>query len=124
MIVCDASFLIAILDQSDAHHPRAVQLAASHQEEPMAASAITTAEVLVAPGREERLQMLTDVLEIDTFGVGADAAVRLAELRARTSLKMPDCCVLQLAESVDGQVATMDRRLARTARDLGLAPLS
>jgi predicted nucleic acid-binding protein len=44
----------------------------------------------------------------------------LAELRVRTGLKLPDCCVLDVALQHRAAVATFDDRLARVARDLGL----
>ena len=40
-------------------------------------------------------------------------------LRASTSLKLPDCCVLLATEQVHGGVAAFDDRLAATASERG-----
>jgi predicted nucleic acid-binding protein len=52
------------------------------------------------------------------------AAPRLAEIRAHTGLKMPDCCVLLAAERLSAsKLATFDARLAQVAAEHGLAVL-
>ncbi|WP_367186735.1 PIN domain-containing protein [Sporichthya sp.] len=50
-----------------------------------------------------------------------DTAVRLAQLRAETGLRMPDCCVLLSAEATGATVATFDDRLAASAEARNLA---
>ena len=51
----------------------------------------------------------------------ADSAPRLAELRAKTGLKMPaDCCVLEAAGRNNAEVATFDKSLANAAKGIGL----
>ena len=49
---------------------------------------------------------------------------RLAQLRADTARKLPDCCVLLVAEDNDGTVASFDSDLIASARKIGLATLS
>lgn len=39
-----------------------------------------------------------DELEVEQVPLGDDASMRLAELRADTGLKLPDCCVLLAAQ--------------------------
>ena len=126
MIVIDASVLIAHLDADDAHHARAGVLLKAAGPTPLTASRLTLAEVLVGPTRAGKLEVAMAALAqlgIDGVGLDADAPVRLAGLRASTSLKMPDCCVLLAAEQVNGQVATFDASLAAAARALGLGIL-
>jgi hypothetical protein len=41
-------------------------------------------------------------------------------LRARTRLKLPDCCVIMAAEIAAGTILTFDERLAAAARRLGV----
>ena len=48
-----------------------------------------------------------------TFPSGT--AVRLAQLRATTGLKIPDCCVALAAEDAAAPVARFDDRLAQAA---------
>ena len=119
MIVIDASVLIAHLDQNDAQHDRALDALLATAEQTLGCSPITLAEVLVGPARAGRLgdarAAVTD-LGVGEIPLGDDAAARLASLRAETTLKMPDCCVLLAAEDAQAEaVLTFDVRLARAA---------
>ena len=125
MIVLEASILIAHLDDADVHHPRATAmlLSAATDDEDVAASPITLAEVLVGPARAGRLeQALAALRQLGVIGVDlpTDAPARLAELRAATGLKLPDCCVLLAATQTGAAVATFDAALASTAKHRGV----
>lgn len=126
MIMLDASVLIAHFDATNSHHDRAGELlllAADH-DEPLAASPVTLAEVLVGPARAGRLDQATaalDQLAVCAVALPQDAPLRLATLRVATALKMPDCCVLLAADQSDAAVATFDDRLADAASSHGLA---
>lgn len=126
MIVLDASVLIAYLDGSDAHHAAAERVLTEAVADDLGVNPLTLAEVLVAPVRDGRLEpaqaALRD-LEIEELPFLPDAGVRLAELRAHTGLRMPDCCVLLAAEAAGASVATFDDRLARSAESRNLAVL-
>lgn len=122
MIVLDASVLIAHLDASDAHHERAGALLLDVADEPLGASPLSLAEVLVGPARAGQLDRATAVLTqlaVTNVRLDEDAPARLAVLRAGTSLKLPDCCVLLAAEQTHGAIATFDDRLATAARERG-----
>jgi predicted nucleic acid-binding protein len=123
VIVLDASLLIAHLDQRDAHHKRAKLLLASTGAEPLGASTITLAETLVAPARADRLADASAALErlaVAELQLGDEAPLRLAQLRADTGCKLPDCCVLLAAEAYGGVVASFDSALIGAAHSLGL----
>lgn len=123
MIVVDASVLIAHLDERDAQHAEAVARLLDAAEQPLAASPLTVAEVLVGPARQDRLETAVDALaqlELREVPFTADASGRLAVLRASTNLRLPDCCVLLAAQ--DGRadaILTFDDRLGRAAERLG-----
>lgn len=126
MIVLDASVLIAHLESTDSHHERATQLLLDSAEQPLGASPLTLAEVLVGPARVDKLglaQAALRDLDVTTIPLAEDAPARLARMRAVTRLRLPDCCVLLAAESVGGAVATFDERLASSAAEIGLAVL-
>jgi predicted nucleic acid-binding protein len=124
VIVLDASALIAHLDQHDALNARATEELLDAADHPFGASSITLAEVLVAltrTGHQAVAQAALRSLDVTDLPLPPDAAARLAALRAETSLKLPDCCVLLAAQESDGAVLTLDQRLARAATRLGLA---
>lgn len=126
MIVLDASVLIAHLDGRGAHHDRARGLLEETGSEPLGASRITLAETLVAPARAGRLEDARAALErlgVDELDLGEDAAARLARLRADTARKLPDCCVLLVAEEHGGTVASFDSDLIAAAGKLRLETL-
>ena len=124
MIVLDACVLIAHFDENDTHHGRAGRLLAGLGVEPAIMSPLSRAEVLVAPARAGRRRAVEDAM--DRIGIAIDdlpaaAAGQLAELRAHTGLKVPDCCVLLTAERHGpAEIATFDARLARVAAERGL----
>jgi len=122
MIVLDASVLIAHLDPRDALHDAADEQLLEAADQPFGASTITLAEALVAPLRTGALrttQAALRALEVEELPLPPNAAERLAALRADTGLKLPDCCVLLAAETVNGGVLTFDERLARAAAERG-----
>ena len=126
MIVLDASVLIAYLDGDDHHHQAAEALLAAEVDDDFVVNPLTLAEVLVAPARDGRLSAAQTVLrdlEINEIAFPPDTAVRLAQLRASTGLKLPDCCVLLAAVGVNAIVASFDDRLVRSAADHNLPTL-
>ena len=123
MIVLDASVLIAHLDSEDAHHERARALLLRAPAEILAANPLTIAEVLVGPtrvGMLDRASAALAQLGINNLPQPDDTPQRLAVLRVRTGLKLPDCCVLLAAQQTGGSLATVDERLAGVANDIGV----
>lgn len=119
----DASVLIAFLDARDKHHDAAVSLLENSGAEPLAASSITLAEALVMPmrsGMQDDVLAAFKGLGVVELPVGSSSATQLAELRARTGLKMPDCYVIAAAEDQGGSVATFDKALGKAAAESGL----
>lgn len=118
VIVLDASVLIAYLDEHDDHHAAAEELLARVIDDEFGANSLTLAEVLVVPCRDGRLRAVREALadlEVQDLPFPVDTAVLLAQLRATTGLKMPDCCVLLAAEDAAGSIATFDARLMQAA---------
>jgi predicted nucleic acid-binding protein len=117
----DASVLIAHFSKWDAHHDAARALL-SNAATPLLAHPLTVAEVLVGPvraGLGER--MLAD---LQRMGVQITShhmdPLRLAQLRATTGLRLPDCCVVDTAMRSAAPVATFDATLAGAARRLSV----
>jgi predicted nucleic acid-binding protein len=123
VIVLDASVLIGHLDGNDPHHGRARALLEASGVAPLGASKISLAETLVAPARAGQLDVARDALErlgIAELQLDSGAPVQLAQLRASTGCKLPDCCVLLAAQHHEGAVASFDTDLIRAARSVGL----
>lgn len=123
MIVLDASVLIAHLESTDVHHPHATELLLSVAEHQLAASPLTLAEVLVGPAQVDqldRVQVALRALDVVAVPLGDDAPVRLAQFRANTRLRLPDCCVLLAAATTASTLATFDDKLSAAATALGL----
>ncbi|QNJ89929.1 type II toxin-antitoxin system VapC family toxin (plasmid) [Mycolicibacterium fluoranthenivorans] len=122
MIVLDASVLIAHFQATDPHHARAAQLLAKYQHHEFITSTVTLAEFLVGPtrtGQTETARRALETLDIRAHGLDAEASWRLAELRAQTGLKLPDCCVVYTAErQPDSLIASFDARLITQSRRL------
>ncbi len=123
MIVLDASVLIGYLDAGDAHHERATALLAREVDDDFAVNLLTLAEILVAPtrtGRRDKVLGILDDLGVETLPFPPGSAVTLAQLRAETLLKMPDCCVLFSAHDRRARLASFDERVVKAARALGV----
>lgn len=124
VIVLDASMLIAYLDNDDEYHADAERLLVEEVDDEFGANSLTLAEVFVAPAREDRLDRACTALrdlEVHELPFPADTALKLAQLRVETGLKMPDCCVLLAAEPRRSRVGTFDNRLRKAAarRNIG-----
>jgi len=124
VIVLDASVLIAYLDGKDSHHSAAETLLTQTIDDDYGVNPLTLAEVLVVPARDGRLDAVRAVLrdlDVEELPFPPQSAVRLAQLRASTGLRMPDCCVLLAAEDVVARVACFDDRLAKAAESRNLS---
>ena len=124
MIVLDASVLIAHLNPADAHHVDATGILLIAPPGSLLVHSMTLAEVLVGGARIGRgAQMQADLLAtgIQITPHVQDEPLRLAELRAKTGLKLPDCCVLDAAISNGASLATFDQALAAAAVRHGIS---
>lgn len=124
MIALDASVLIAHLNPADSHHQAATEILLSGSPGQMLVHAITLAEVLVGGVRIGRGTLMRD----DLYAAGIRVAprddsesLRLAELRVSSGLKLPDCCVLDVAIHHNAPLATFDNALAGEARKRGVS---
>jgi predicted nucleic acid-binding protein len=124
LITVDASVLVALLSREDAHHQASLDVLSA--DESVWIHPVNLAESLVGSVRKNRGEQA--MARFHNVGVeevprSADEALRLADLRASTGLKLPDCCVLLVAETHGAVVATFDDRLARVARSRGIEVL-
>lgn len=124
-VVLDASVIIAWLNSEDAHHSRASDLLSKLAGESWRISPVTLAEVLVAParaGRSDEAQAHLAAEGIDQIPWDPTTPGMLAQVRARTSLKLPDCSVIVAALATrPAVIATFDEQLAKAAESEGVA---
>lgn len=119
MITLDASVVIAHLSPHDPHHQAASAYLEASLAEDLLMHSLSLAEVLVGGARAGRAQeMLDDLLAIGIRVAERpdDEVLRLANLRADSGLKLPDCCALHTALVTGSALATFDEHLAETAR--------
>ena len=123
MIILDATFLIAFLDEHDPHHRDSKDLIEANFVEGFAVSSVTLAEVLVHPakaGKGDRALSSIRRLGVKTIGVEPDDGMSIAHLRANHAIRMPDALVLHCALSTGSRIATFDRGLKTAAHEAGL----
>jgi predicted nucleic acid-binding protein len=126
VIVVDASVVIAWFGDTDPHHASAESFLLEHPQSDLVIHPVTFAEILVGParlGRAEDVRTALSRVGVRTDLPDADQPLRLAELRAETGLKLPDCCVLDIALFHRSPVATFDGRLAAASTAKGLQVL-
>lgn len=122
-MILDASVLIAHVSPDDIHHERATMALRALEGLDLHVSPVTLAEVLVGAVREKQVAKARTQLRrlgVREVPLGPDAPLRLAELRAQTGLKLPDCCVLLAAQEEGDGLLTLDSRLDAAAEALGL----
>lgn len=123
MIALDASVLIAHLNPADQYHEPATAILLTGVPGRMLVHPMTMAEVLVGGARIGQGAAMRDDLRaagIAVAPVDDDQPPRLAELRAGSGLKLPDCCVLDVAIHNQARLATFDAALADAARGRGV----
>ena len=120
-LILDASVLIGLLDNQNAHHSSAVEEveAADQAAQALLTSASAYSEALVAFARADRVSDARDAIAgmgITVVPLTETLAERAAELRARHSaLRLPDAIVLATVRDLDGELLTYDHRLSRFA---------
>ena len=122
MIALDANVLIAYCEENHVHAMRALPIIDTEEE--LAIHPLTLAECAVGPvgaGQLRGFRQRVASLGLHVWQPDADHYYRIATLRATTSLKLPDCCVLDCARTLSATLATFDAHLAEVARSLGVA---
>ncbi|OLT53978.1 type II toxin-antitoxin system VapC family toxin [Cellulosimicrobium sp. CUA-896] len=124
MIVADANVVIAVSKPGHVHHHDATRIVRDHGVDGIVLHSLTMAEVLVGPAKAGAHAQARRLLAAAGFALsptGDPTPESLALVRATTSLKMPDACVLATAEHLDTALATFDARLARDAFARGVS---
>jgi len=122
-VALDASVLIGLLEEGDAHHARAMTelRVRAAREDRLLLVASAYAEILVGPMRKGHEAVVdgfirdsrTEVVPID-----AELARAAARLRARhRALRLADALVLACAHRHEAELLTFDDRLRRIARE-------
>lgn len=121
-LILDASVLIALFDERDAHHEQAVEHVARADEagRQLIAPATAYSEALVAFARRNRVPDAREALAgmgVELAPLDVRVAEHAAELRARHArLRLPDAMVLATARERDAELMSFDDALMRAAR--------
>jgi predicted nucleic acid-binding protein len=127
VVVLDASALIALVSSSDPHHKWALEMFRDTASFDLQMTALSQAEAMVHPARNgklEKFQKMLNALGLVVSPIEGLDASKLAILRATTTLKMPDACVLHQAMKVSGSIATTNNQLAQVAKSKGVGVFS
>lgn len=122
VVVLDASALIALVDSRDTHHHWALDMFRDTASFELQMSSLTQAEAMVHPARAGQLQKFQKMIKslgVEITSIESSDSASLANLMAKTSLKMPDVAVLSQAIKVNGTIFTSDQKLAQAAKSLG-----
>jgi predicted nucleic acid-binding protein len=120
-LILDASVLIGLLDNADAHHNRAVDdaEAADQTGRPLITPASAYSEALVAFARVGRVGDAREAIAsmgITVAPLTATMAEHAAELRARHErLRLPDAMVLACAHELQCELLSYDQRLTQVS---------
>jgi predicted nucleic acid-binding protein len=121
-MLLDSSAFIAFMNPSDQHNPVAVRLIAGAPS--VEIHEVSVAESLVQASAKEAVSHVLAVIEgLEATVVnssGLEGAVRIAGIRDRTGLPLPDCYVLDSAEQLGISVLSFDVRLNKSALKMGL----
>ena len=119
----DASALIALASSKHPHHDWALEMFRDTAAFDLQMTSLTYAEVLVHPARAGKLEKFLKLLAqlgLEITSVSAGDSKSLAELRASSSLKLPDVVVLYQAIKSKGSIASSDQNLIRVAKEKGV----
>ncbi len=129
VVVFDSDVLIGFLNRDDAHHGDAVHRvrAAMEPGNRRLLCAVNYAEIMVGPVRAGTHELVSQMLvqfNIETIIVDMDLADRVAAVRARTNLKLPDAFALATAIHAEHrgwenvEMASFDAELLKAHSDL------
>lgn len=127
VVLLDASMVIALWQDFDAHHAWGHWQLGEFAADDLVMPSLTLTEALVHPvrsGHGEALMTSIESLRIGILPFDGSSALSLAATRAKTGLKLPDALVLHEASRVGASLATCDRRLENAARALGIQTFS
>lgn len=123
-LIVDASVLVATMNPSDEHHDNARGVIRRSVRQHLVSPSVTLAESAVGAvrrGREDVVRRAWSAFGITMFPRDDEEPLRLARLRATTSLAIPDCCVLDAAIEMHAPLATFDMKLASVAVGMGVS---
>lgn len=122
-MLLDSSAFIAFMNPSDQHSPAAVRLISTAPS--VEIHEVSVAESLVQACASDAVSHVLAVIEGLQATVvnssGLEGAVRIAGIRDRTGLPLPDCYVLDSAEQLGISVLSFDARLNKSAEKLGIS---
>jgi predicted nucleic acid-binding protein len=127
LVLLDASMVIALWQDYDAHHEWGLWQLGEFAADDLVMPSLTLTEALVHPaqaGQGEALLASIETLRIGVLPFDGSSALSLATTRASTGLKLPDALVLHEAGRVGAALATCDRKLESASRTLGIQTFS
>ena len=121
-MLLDSNAFIAFMNPNDQHNPAAVRFISSAPS--VEIHEVSVAESLVQASASDAVSHVLAVIEglqatVVNSG-GLEGAVRIASIRDRTGLPLPDCYVLDSAEQLGISVLSFDSKMNKSALKMGL----
>ncbi|MDR1852937.1 MAG: PIN domain-containing protein [Propionibacteriaceae bacterium] len=115
--VVDAGVLIAWAEPEDVFHSQAIEMLAKYEE--LVVHVVNYAELLVGLEESEWAKFAEQLQTIGCVPTPTTPEA-LASARKHTGLKLPDACVIALAQTVSAEaILTLDKRVAKAAKSSG-----
>lgn len=123
-MILDSSGLIALTNVRDAHSQEARGLIVKNPKATWILHEVSLAESLVRASENDSVaEVLTliSALGVELEGsVGVEGALRVAQIRMKSRLPLPDCYVLDAALVYKLPLVSFDKKLNIRAREMGI----
>ncbi len=123
-MILDSSAMLALINPLDIHCGDAGALLTSNLGRPRVLHEVSLAECLV---RATEKDTTDEVLAfIESIGIvfedssGVAGAIRVAEIRMKAKLPLPDCYVVDVALRLKLPIVSFDKKLNQVAREIGI----
>ena len=123
-MILDSSAVIALINPKDVHCEEVTASLKANPQKPRILHEVSLAECLVRSSARDESDEVLRFMEIMGFEFqstsGVTGALRVAEIRLKTKLPLPDCYVIDIAIRLKLPLISFDQKLNVRAREFGI----
>jgi len=123
-MILDSSAVIALINPKDVHCEDVTASLKANPQKPRILHEVSLAECLVRSSARDESDEVLRFMEIMGFEFqstsGVAGALRVAEIRMKTKLPLPDCYVIDIAIRLKLPLISFDQKLNVRAREIGI----